>query len=552
MTVRAELCSEISSAVPKRIRILRQLLVAANRILDRFPGQKQRITQLAADGFTALAAFLAAWLMHSDFAPSMKELRAISLYSLLMFIGRPLSLMLVTRYRVPWHNVRISDVAELALASIPPSLLAFFCCVLARPSWAVVPSGAIAAEFPLFIGMAASMRCLRRLAYEEDDRSKIGSQVLVGSQNRVPATNLVSQVLSLAASNLPGPTTWDQESIDTYRDRVVLVTGAGGSIGGALCRKLCHLPISRLLLLDIDETAIFELDRELNSCSAEHAPILGDIRNREFLTRIFARHRPHIIFHAAAYKHVSVMEANPSAAILNNVIGTRNVIDAAIEARCERFLFISTDKAVEPASVMGATKRICELLIQLRAVAYPKLRFACARFGNVLGSRGSVVPIFQKQIEKGERITITDVRMTRYFITQEQATDLALLACALGQHGEIYVLESGEPIRIVDLAHRVAASYELKSAQQIDFEIIGIRPGEKLHERLWERDATPMPTKFAGIYALGVAKIPIDLEGSISELEELAAKYQAAAIISKLCNLGIGYSPVTSTQTYEI
>ncbi len=242
------------------------------------------------------------------------------------------------------------------------------------------------------------------------------------------------------------------------------------------------------------------------------------------------------------------MEANPSAAILNNVIGTRNVIDAAIEASCERFLFISTDKAVEPASVMGATKRICELLIQSRAAAYPRLRFACVRFGNVLGSRGSVVPIFQKQIEKQQPLTITDRRMTRYFITQEQATDLALLACALGEQGTIYVLDSGPPIEIVDLAHRVAASYGLNSAQQINFEIIGIRPGEKLHERLWERDATPILTKFAGIYALGTAKIPIEVESAITELEELAAKYETDAIISKLCSLGIGYSRGSGRQ----
>ncbi len=543
MTVRAELCSEIPSPLPQHIRILRRVLIAANRILDRFPGQKQRMTQLAADGFTALATFFAAWLMHSDFAPSMNDLRAILLYALLMFVGRPFSVMLVTRYRVPWHNVRVPDVAELALASIPPSLLAFLCCVLARPSWAVVPRGVIAAEFPFFVGMAAGMRCLRRVAYEEDGRSKIGSQVLVGPKNQLPATNLISQVLPLAASNLPDRTTWNQESIDTYRDRVVLVTGAGGSIGGALCRKLCHLPISRLLLLDIDETATFELDRELNGFSTEHTPILGDIRNREFLTRMFAQHRPHIVLHAAAYKHVSVMEANPSAAILNNVIGTRNVIDAAIEARCERFLFISTDKAVEPASIMGATKRIAEVLVQSRAEEHPRIRFACVRFGNVLGSRGSVVPIFQKQIKKQQPLTITDPRMTRYFITQEQATNLALLACALGQHGEIYVLDSGEPIRIVDLAHRIAATSGLNSSPQINFEIIGIRPGEKLHEQLWEQNATLVPTRFAGIYALGLTKIPIDFETAMAELEELAAKYESAAIISKLCSLGIGYSP---------
>ena len=539
MTVRAELCTEISSAVPKHIRILRRFLIAANRTIDRFPAQKQRITQLAVDGCTGLAAFVAAWLMHSDFVPSTNDLRPIWLCALLMFIGRPLALMLVTRYRVSWHKIRIADVAELALASLPPSLLAFVFCALNRPSWAVVPRGIIGMELPLFLGMATSVRYLRRLAYEEDRRSKMGSLAITESCHRTSIPNL----LCFRDSTLAKPSGWDGEIIDIYRDRVVLVTGAGGSIGAELCRKLCHLPISRLLLLDIDETAIFELDRELEGSPVECVGILGDVRNREFLTRVFAQHRPHIVLHAAAYKHVSVMEANPSAAILNNVIGTRNVVDAAIAAACERLLFISSDKAVEPASVMGATKRIGELLIQSLAATCPKTQLSSVRFGNVLASRGSVVPIFQKQIEKQQRLTITDRRMTRYFITPEQATDLALLACALGNHGEIYILDSGEPIRIVDLAQRVAATSQLNSTQQIDFEIIGIRPGEKLHERLWEQDATLIPTRFAGIYALGLAKIRTDLEATIAELEEFAAKYQSAAIISKLHSIGIGYCP---------
>jgi len=439
MTVQAELCSEIPSTLPKYLRIWRRFLVSANRILDPFPGQKQRITQLAVDGCTGLAAFVAAWLMHSDFAPSTNNLRPIWLWALLMFTGRPLTLMLITRYRVSWHNLRISDIAELALASLPPSLLAFVFCALDRPSWAVVPRGIVAMELPLFVGMAASMRCLRRVAYEEDRRSRMGALAITRSNQRTPMQTLISQLLPLADSNLRSRAAWDHESIDTYRDRVVLVTGAGGSIGSELCRKLSHLPISRLLLLDIDETRIFELGREFEDSPAQRVPILGDVRNREFLTHVFEQHRPHIVLHAAAYKHVSMMEANPSAAVVNNVIGTRNVIDAAIDAKCERLLFISTDKAVEPASVMGATKRIAELLVQCRGAMYPKTRFACVRLGNVLGSRGSVVPIFQKQIEKRKPITITDIRMSRYFITPEQATGLALLACALGQHGEIYV-----------------------------------------------------------------------------------------------------------------
>src|SRR5690348_12770611 len=335
MTVQAELCSEIPSTVPKHVRTLRRLLVAANRILDRFPGQKQRITQLTVDGFTGLATFFAAWQMHSDFAASTTNLRPIWLCALLMFIARPSALMLITRYRVPWHKVRMPDVAELGLASIPPSLLAFAFCALGGLLWGVVPTGVIAMEFPLFVGIAVGMRCLLRVAYEEDRRSRMGSLAVTESNHRTPKPNLISQLLPLAGSNLRSPAAWDQESSDTYCDRVVLVTGAGGSIGSELCRKLSQLPISRLLLLDIDETAIFQLDRELECSPVERVPILGDVRNREFLTRVFEQHRPHIVLHAAAYKHVSVMEANPSAAVLNNVIGTRNVIDAALENTCE-------------------------------------------------------------------------------------------------------------------------------------------------------------------------------------------------------------------------
>lgn len=540
MTVRAELSSEVSSTAPTYIRILRRRLVTANRSIDRFPGQKQRVTQLAVDGFTALAAVFLAWQMHSDFAAPMNNVRAIWILALLMFIGRPLALMLVTRYRVPWHEVRIPDIAELSVASIPPSLLALAFCVFGRQSWAVVPSGVIATELPLFVGMAGAMRCLRRAAYEQDRRSTMGSQTLTASNHRASISNLLSQLLPVGAADLPRPAAWDRESLDTYRDRVVLVTGAGGSIGSELCRKLARLPISRLLLLDIDETAIFEIDHELEDCSPERVPIIGDIRKLEFLRHVFEQHRPHMVLHAAAYKHVRLMEANPSAAILNNVIGTRNLLDVAVEA-CEHFLLISTDKAVEPASIMGATKRLAELLVQSRAAQSSMTRFACVRFGNVFGSRGSVVPIFLKQIQQDKPITLTDSRMTRYFMTAEQAADLALLACTLAERGEIYVLKTGEPINIRDLACRLAETWGGDRSADLSFKITGVRRGEKLHESLWEREATLIPTPFPGMFAISPFDVPNELEQNIAELERLATVRRDAGIIEKLETIGIGY-----------
>lgn len=238
------------------------------------------------------------------------------------------------------------------------------------------------------------------------------------------------------------------------------------------------------------------------------------------------------------------MEANPSAAILNNVIGTRNVVDAAIEAACERFLLISTDKAVNPVNVMGATKRIAELLIQSRSADHPVTRFACVRFGNVLGSRGSVVPIFVKQIRAGKPITLTDVRMTRHFITPDQAADLVLLASTLGHRGEIFVLKTGDPMDIRELARRLAEQSGALDDGKVKFQLIGIRPGERLQESLWERNANVLPTGFPAIYVVRPSgEIPGGLEQDIQELETLANANREAEIITKLQSLPIGYGP---------
>src|SRR5581483_1612105 len=328
-----------------------------------------------------------------------------------------------------------------------------------------------------------------------------------------------------------------------YRDRVVLVTGAGGSIGSELSRKLVRLPISRLLLLDIDETAIFELERDLEDCSSERVAMVGDVRDRDFVKHIFEQHRPQIVLHAAAYKHVPLMEANASAAILNNVIATRNLVDAAIDAGCERFLLISTDKAVKPASIMGATKRIAELVIQARAAEHPETKFACVRFGNILGSRGSVVPLFLRQIQERRPVTITDPRMERYFMSGAQAADFALLACTLGKSGEIYVFETDKSIRIVDLACKLAEASGLTANHKIEFSFTGIRPGEKLQESFWEDDSVVSPTRFPGISALGSSEILEDLENKISKLEQLALKQQNDAIRAELQTLPIRYTP---------
>jgi FlaA1/EpsC-like NDP-sugar epimerase len=313
-----------------------------------------------------------------------------------------------------------------------------------------------------------------------------------------------------------------------FGGRCVLVSGAGGSIGSEICRQLMNLGIRKIILLDQDENSIFERNNELKKLESKISivPLVGDIRDEQRLRRIFTAYEPQIVLHAAAYKHVPVMEANCSEAILNNVMGTRLLAELAATFGCERFLMISTDKAVNPVSVMGASKRAAELAVQRIAarerLTAGKTRFSCVRFGNVVGSRGSVVPIFLQQIAAGGPLTITDEEMTRYFMTIPEAVQLVLQACSLGEQGEIYILDMGDPIKIKNLARKLIEMSGLRADKDIEIRVVGMRPGEKLHEDLWPEDADVSRTLFDRVFAIQVDPPDAEFDETLQQLESAA------------------------------
>ncbi len=272
-------------------------------------------------------------------------------------------------------------------------------------------------------------------------------------------------------------------------DRTVLVTGAGGSIGAELCRQLAVLGPSALVLMGHGENPIFEV---LNELRRKHpalriVPVIADIRDERRVHEVFATHHPFAVFHAAAHKHVPLMEDNVVEAVTNNVLGTRNIVDASVEHGVNHFVFISTDKAVRPTNVMGATKRVAEHVVRCAAEKHKK-NFVAVRFGNVLGSRGSVVPTFVQQIQEGGPVTVTHPEMRRYFMTIPESVQLVLQAGAMGKGGELFMLDMGEPVRVVDLARDLIRLSGLVEGEDIEIQFTGIRPGEKLYEEMFFSD----------------------------------------------------------------
>ena len=278
----------------------------------------------------------------------------------------------------------------------------------------------------------------------------------------------------------------NQEELNTYFEgKTILVTGAGGSIGSEICRQIARFSPKRLLLLGHGENSIYLIHRELQEKygkSLELIPVIADIQDRERIFDIMATYRPNVVYHAAAHKHVPLMEYNPHEAVKNNIFGTKNVADAAKAANVEKFVMISTDKAVNPPNVMGATKRVAEMIVTGLNES-GKTQFAAVRFGNVLGSRGSVVPVFKDQVKKGGPVTVTDFRMTRYFMTISEASRLVIQAGHLAKGGEIFILDMGEPVQILELARKVIM-LSGKTEEEIGIVESGIRPGEKLYEEL--------------------------------------------------------------------
>jgi FlaA1/EpsC-like NDP-sugar epimerase len=305
----------------------------------------------------------------------------------------------------------------------------------------------------------------------------------------------------------------------------VLVTGAGGSIGSELCRQIARLAPSSVILLGHGENSIFDVLHELRGDFPDvmFTPVIADVRDRKRVAATFKAHRPHAVFHAAAHKHVPLMEENVIEAITNNVFGTLNVVDAALEAGCEHFVLISTDKAVRPTSVMGATKRIAELIVQ-RAATKHERNFVSVRFGNVLGSRGSVVPTFLRQIRAGGPVTVTHPEMQRYFMTIPEAVQLVLQAGALGRGGEVFLLDMGDAIRIVDIATDLIRLSGLTVGTDIEIRFTGMRPGEKLYEEMFFSAENVLTTDHPKVLRARNGILP---EGIMRRIEALIAAADA-------------------------
>lgn len=315
----------------------------------------------------------------------------------------------------------------------------------------------------------------------------------------------------------------DEGLVGTYlRGTTVLVTGGGGSIGSELVRQLLPAKPAKIILFDIYENTVYELYHEIagkaREAGIEIVTEIGSITHMPALEEVFDRHNPHVVFHAAAHKHVPLMESNPREAIENNVFGTLNVVRMAHERGCSHFILISTDKAVNPANVMGATKRMCEMVVQHYAQV-SKTVFASVRFGNVLGSHGSVTPLFKRQLKAGGPITLTHQDITRYFMTIPEAARLVITAGALAEGGEIFVLDMGEPVRIYDLAENLIRLSGLTVGEDIEIKVTGLRPGEKLYEELNMDDEPTVPTANGAITVIkGVRPEVADVRVRLDEL----------------------------------
>lgn len=333
-----------------------------------------------------------------------------------------------------------------------------------------------------------------------------------------------------------------QREIDSYiKDKTVLITGAGGSIGSQLAREVFNFKPNNLILLDINENSLYMLERDFDFIKSKDIMLsevnyiseIVSIRDKEALQEVFDKYNPEVVFHAAAHKHVPLMERRPQEAIKNNVFGTKNVMDISIENEVERFIMISTDKAVNPTNAMGASKRLTEIILQAKGNKY-KTKFAAVRFGNVLGSNGSVIPIFKEQIKKGGPVTITHRNIIRYFMTIPEAAQLVLQAGYYASAGEIFLLDMGEPVKIIDLASNLIKLSGLEPYRDIEIKEIGLRPGEKMYEELSLDYENSEKTNNSMIFkntTLQIDEKKLDLE--LQQLETIIHKNEQPQIIKE-------------------
>jgi FlaA1/EpsC-like NDP-sugar epimerase len=366
---------------------------------------------------------------------------------------------------------------------------------------------------------------------------------------------LGKQIRDVAVEDLLGrkPVHLDQQSIREHiQGRVVMVTGAAGSIGSELCRQIAQFRPFALVGFDVAETPLFQIDRELRKSfpNLVFHPEIGDIRSPDTLQRVMQKYRPSVLYHAAAYKHVPMMEEHVFAAVENNIFGTWQVATAAVENGIKDFVMISTDKAVRPTSMMGATKRVAELVIQALQ-RETGTKFVAVRFGNVLGSNGSVVPIFKEQIAAGGPVTVTHPKMTRYFMTIPEASLLVLQAFSMGKGGEVFVLDMGDSVKIVDLARNLILLSGLQPGRDIKIQFSGVRPGEKLYEEVNLKDECLVPTSHTKIRSFVCKHNPTaaEVKTILRQLQTISAEHDVASLVLLLKELIPDYNP--SSQLLE-
>ena len=340
-----------------------------------------------------------------------------------------------------------------------------------------------------------------------------------------------------------------------FADKTVLVTGAAGSIGSEICRQLCQCDLKQLIVLDFSETATYQIDLELRQQhpNVKTVSVIADVRNQSRMEYVMKSYRPDVVFHAAAYKHVPLMEEYPCEAVIDNVMGTRVVADLAVKYDVSKFIMISTDKAVHPSSVMGATKRLAEMYVQSLGESIKegkiagKTTFVTTRFGNVLGSNGSVIPLFRKQILEGGPVTVTDPNIIRYFMTIPEACRLVMEAAYLGEGNDIFIFDMGEPVKIVDLARRMIELSGLRPDIDIQIVYSGLRPGEKLYEELLYKKENTVPTANKKIYRALVGASDYDtIKTSFDRLIEVAKTEDKVATVRMMKSLNSDYRSLHS------
>lgn len=390
----------------------------------------------------------------------------------------------------------------------------------------------------IVIAIPSLQRQEMKRIFAECTKTSAKTKILPMIEDLVTGKVSVSQIRDVQVEDLLGrePVELDLSSIsEKISGKTVLVTGAGGSIGSEICRQIAQFFPQKLILLGHGENSIYSIDMEIRNQygqAIEIVPVIGDVQDRDRMFEVIEEHRPHVIYHAAAHKHVPLMEYNPKEAVKNNVFGTKNVAEAADTFGVETFVLISSDKAVNPTNVMGSTKRIAEMIIQ-KLDLHSKTKFVAVRFGNVLGSRGSVIPLFKKQIHAGGPVTVTHPEMTRYFMTIPEASRLVIQAGTLARGGEIFVLDMGEPVKITDLAQNLIrlSGY---TVDEIGIKYSGLRPGEKMFEELLnEKEIHPEPI-FPKIF---IGKAVLDQEEEVSYLLDYFEQFNSLQLKEYVVNL---------------